>query len=152
MLSVMSGYSCSALDGQTQASGGINGLVQERRNSSALALELRLSCTNPSACVSIDCARTGLGNSILVMASGLIVTKSLPDSMLIYHQWAKNGIKVKKKMFHKNAAENIISEISPILCPIILLIKPLFLWDYCVSLLLSKFMGSDSALFCIYMW
>ena len=26
----------------------INGLVQERRNSSALALELRLSCTNPS--------------------------------------------------------------------------------------------------------
>ena len=26
----------------------INGLVQERRNSSALAMELRLSCTNPS--------------------------------------------------------------------------------------------------------
>ena len=25
-----------------------DGLVQERRNSSALALELRLSCTNPS--------------------------------------------------------------------------------------------------------
>ena len=25
-----------------------NGLVQERRNSSALAMELRLSCTNPS--------------------------------------------------------------------------------------------------------
>ena len=25
----------------------INGLVQERRNSSALAMELRLSCTNP---------------------------------------------------------------------------------------------------------
>ena len=27
--------------------GDINGLVQERRNSSALAMELRLSCTNP---------------------------------------------------------------------------------------------------------
>ena len=27
----------------------INGLVQERRNASALAMELRLSCTNPSA-------------------------------------------------------------------------------------------------------
>ena len=27
---------------------GIDGLVQERRNSSALAMELRLSCTNPS--------------------------------------------------------------------------------------------------------
>ena len=26
----------------------MNGLVQERRNSSALAMELRLSCTNPS--------------------------------------------------------------------------------------------------------
>ena len=29
----------------------INGLVQERRNSSAKALELRLSCTNPLVCV-----------------------------------------------------------------------------------------------------
>ena len=28
----------------------IDGLVQERRNSSALAMELRLSCTNPSMC------------------------------------------------------------------------------------------------------
>ena len=27
-----------------------DGLVQERRNSSALAMELRLSCTNPSIC------------------------------------------------------------------------------------------------------
>ena len=26
----------------------INGLVRKRRNSSALAMELRLSCTNPS--------------------------------------------------------------------------------------------------------
>ena len=26
----------------------VDGLVQERRNSSALAMELRLSCTNPS--------------------------------------------------------------------------------------------------------
>ena len=29
----------------------IDGLVQERCNSSALALELRLSCTNPSTCI-----------------------------------------------------------------------------------------------------
>ena len=28
----------------------IDGLVQERRNSSALAMEFRLSCTNPSIC------------------------------------------------------------------------------------------------------
>ena len=31
-----------------------NGLVQERRNSSALAMELRISCANPSICESID--------------------------------------------------------------------------------------------------
>ena len=29
----------------------IDGLVQERRNSSALEMELRLSCTNPSRCL-----------------------------------------------------------------------------------------------------
>ena len=31
-----------------------DGLVQERRNSSALAMELRLSCSNPSICSSND--------------------------------------------------------------------------------------------------
>ena len=30
--------------------GHLDGLVQERRNSSALAMELRLSYTNPSTC------------------------------------------------------------------------------------------------------
>ena len=33
------------------ATGYVNRLVQERRNSSALAMELRLSCTNSSMCV-----------------------------------------------------------------------------------------------------
>ena len=28
-----------------------DGLVQEKRNSGALAMELRLSCTNPSICI-----------------------------------------------------------------------------------------------------
>ena len=32
----------------------IDGLVQERRNSSALAMELRLSCTNPSIRIAIN--------------------------------------------------------------------------------------------------
>ena len=32
----------------TETSLYFDGLVQERRNSSALAMELRLSCTNPS--------------------------------------------------------------------------------------------------------
>ena len=33
--------------GGTTNGGHFDGLVQERRNSSALAMELRLSCTNP---------------------------------------------------------------------------------------------------------
>ena len=32
----------------------IDGLVQERRDSSALAIEFRLSCTNPSVIASLD--------------------------------------------------------------------------------------------------
>ena len=32
----------------------IDGLVQERRNSSALTMELRLSCTNPSKCTGMN--------------------------------------------------------------------------------------------------
>ena len=30
--------------------GHVDGLVQERRNSSAVAMELRLSCINPPSC------------------------------------------------------------------------------------------------------
>ena len=36
-----------------------DGLVQERRNSTANALELRLSCTNPSICMCLSCTHTG---------------------------------------------------------------------------------------------
>ena len=32
----------------------IDGLVQERQNSSALAMELRLSCTHPSVCTELN--------------------------------------------------------------------------------------------------
>ena len=32
----------------------VEGFVQERRNSSALAMELRLSCTNPLMCVELQ--------------------------------------------------------------------------------------------------
>ena len=32
----------------------VDGLFQDRRNSSALAMELRRSCTNPSVCNSIQ--------------------------------------------------------------------------------------------------
>ena len=50
---VKSLISASAWEGFSHclpASSYIDGLVQERRNSSALAMELRLSCTEPSTC------------------------------------------------------------------------------------------------------
>ena len=37
----------------------IDGLVQERRNSSALAMELRLACTNPSIYASVNQSSIG---------------------------------------------------------------------------------------------
>ena len=48
---VMSRYQwclCEAGSFSSSMKEDFNGLVQERRNSSALAMELRLSCTNPS--------------------------------------------------------------------------------------------------------
>ena len=36
------------IEGTAGGGNKVNGLVQERRSSSALAMELRLSCTNPS--------------------------------------------------------------------------------------------------------
>ena len=50
----------------------INGLVQERHNSSALAMELCLSCTNPLICNSERIVLLGSGN-------GLFVTYSAPS-------------------------------------------------------------------------
>ena len=40
----------------------LNELMQERRNSSALAMELRLSCTNPSIC----CPRDKVGMFVYI--------------------------------------------------------------------------------------
>ena len=52
--------------------------MQERRNSTANALELRLSCTNPSICVNELCLTDGFfPNS----------TKSLYRPVLIYQKW-----------------------------------------------------------------
>ena len=43
----------------------IDGLVQERRNSSALAMELRLSCSNPSICESMNLGVSCICENIL---------------------------------------------------------------------------------------
>ena len=39
--------------------------MQERRNSSALAMELRLACINPSIYASVNSVIIGLGNVLL---------------------------------------------------------------------------------------
>ena len=53
----------------------IDGLVQERRNSSALAMELRLSCTNPSICYSSISWDTGLVSNKLLSETGVGLLK-----------------------------------------------------------------------------
>ena len=58
-----------------------NGLMQERRNSSALTMELRLSCTSPSICLFfylID----NISALVLVMAWRLTGIKPLPQPMM----------------------------------------------------------------------
>ena len=42
----------------------VNGLVQERRNSIASALELRLSCTNPSVDGLVQKGRNSIANAL----------------------------------------------------------------------------------------
>ena len=45
------GAAASAATGRTKLKSHIDGLVQERRNSIANALELHLSCTKPLICI-----------------------------------------------------------------------------------------------------
>ena len=56
--------------------------MQERHNSIANALELRLSCTKPSILVSGILVNVGYVNGLLPAG-----TKPLPDPMVMYHQW-----------------------------------------------------------------
>ena len=59
----------------------IDGLVQERRNSSALAMELCLSCINPSIW-----HRRPQSTKVQVMSCHLVSVKPLHEPMLIYCQ------------------------------------------------------------------
>ena len=55
----------------------IGGLVQDRRNSSALAMELRLSCINPSISTIFDYKVTDWNICIAKIASWSITSNSL---------------------------------------------------------------------------
>ena len=70
-------YERHTLPNRYQTGWYIDGLVQERRKSSALAMELRLSCTNPSICTKTNTYFRGVnqceGNT---MADCLVVTCS----------------------------------------------------------------------------
>ena len=73
----------------------IDGLVQERCNSSALAMELHLSCTNPSttpsafnsSALTCEHPRNGVIWVDIGSGNGLLPdsTKALPEPMLTYH-------------------------------------------------------------------
>ena len=77
----------------------IDGFVQERRNSSALAMELRLSCTNPSICVLCpytcgaflyNCCQKGCyGNMTTTMIWLTGLNLLMPSSMMILLWWAQ---------------------------------------------------------------
>ena len=56
----------------------VNGLVQERRNSIANALELRLSCTNPSMCGGLTLKHRE--------THGCVVSTVATDALLLKHQ------------------------------------------------------------------
>ena len=87
-----------------------NGLVQERRNSSALAMELRLTCTNPS----ISCAecihnswkmRICLSDTVNIMAADDLATQAARASaaMLLMTYISRifsvpKGLKAKSSM------------------------------------------------------
>ena len=64
----------------------IDGLVQERRNSSVLAMELRLSCTNPSIWCNMEIHTK---KNILMAYSKTVVT---PLVMELPQSWIKSPI------------------------------------------------------------
>ena len=65
----------------------INGIVQERRYSSALAMELRLSCIKPSACYRIPQATLSNVNACILIQipeSERVETTSLEYDSTMY--------------------------------------------------------------------
>ena len=69
------------------------GLVQERRNSSALAMELRLSCTSPSISASVNWFITGLGNDWIIRNK---LQWNLNQNAIISH--GENGFEISSDM------------------------------------------------------
>ena len=65
----------------------IDGLVQERRNSSALAMELRLSCTNPSILRCLHGFEAISGQVIIALLSLLssVLRKNIPEELVQYY-------------------------------------------------------------------
>ena len=55
----------------------IDGLVQERRNSSALAIELRLSCINPLICWKSSTGQVQYDNLFLGMGFMICISKHI---------------------------------------------------------------------------
>ena len=62
-------------------------LVQERRNSSALAMELRLSCTNPSIWYQWLNAKTDL-STLIIISYAIICTRSQQRCFFVFYPGA----------------------------------------------------------------
>ena len=95
-----------------------DGLVQERCNSIANALELRLSCTDPSICDSVSCVHNGLvqeGRNSIANALELRLSCTNPsicDSVSCVH----DGLVQERRNSIANALELRLSCTNPSIC------------------------------------
>ena len=90
----------------TRIAGIIDGLVQERRNSSALAMELRLSCINPSLQYNI--------HRLVSYKIWQPLALSNKDRSLLHWAWTLNPLMaltmIADSLFNPVGAENGYSE------------------------------------------
>ena len=91
-----------------------DGLVQDRRNSSVLAMELRLFCTNLSMCrippdtsISAHCCLRGLA---WVRTLGLVV----PEKYLRWHSISQEDISAVFLFFQDDAFDYVVCKIATI--------------------------------------
>ena len=78
---------------RTICSYNIDGLVQERRNSSALAMEFRLSCTNPSTCATCIWHRRVMVNKFTILWEVEIIRVWFCIKIPVEHKVSQCGIR-----------------------------------------------------------
>ena len=90
----------------------VDGLVQERRNSSALAMELRLSCTNSSMSHNKECtngwlpAKLSYLNILKLRQNGCHFADNIFKSILL-NETVQISINISLKLVAKSQINNI---------------------------------------------